>query len=123
FNFAGAWRDVQGATAEPTFATNGVGTTPMRVPTLRNVALTAPYMHDGSLSTLEPVIDHYQQAGRPAATKKSERDPVGARDGAALRTFTLSRKERRELVAFLQSLTDRTFTARGDGERTDSLSR
>jgi cytochrome c peroxidase len=56
FNFSGAWRDEQGATAEPTFANNGIGTAPMRVPTLRNVALTAPYMHDGRLSTLEAVL-------------------------------------------------------------------
>jgi cytochrome c peroxidase len=35
-----------------------------RVPTLRNVALTAPYMHDGSLASLEQVIDHYARGGR-----------------------------------------------------------
>ena len=105
FNFSGAWRDAQGATAEPTFANNGVGTTPMRVPTLRNVALTAPYMHDGSLSTLEAVLDHYEQAGPP------------------LRAFTLTEAERHELIEFLQSLTDRTFTAEFDGERTHHVSR
>jgi cytochrome c peroxidase len=105
FNFSGAWRDAQGATAEPSFANNGVGTTPMRVPTLRNVALTAPYMHDGSLSTLEAVLDHYQHAGPP------------------LRAFTLTKAEQHELIAFLQSLTDPTFTAEFDGERTHPVSR
>jgi len=105
FNFSGAWRDALGATAEPSFANNGVGTTPMRVPTLRNVALTAPYMHDGSLSTLEAVLDHYQHAGPP------------------LRAFTLTKAEQHELIAFLQSLTDPTFTAEFDGERTHPVSR
>jgi cytochrome c peroxidase len=105
FNFSGAWRDAQGATAEPTFANNGIGTAPLRVPTLRNVALTAPYMHDGSLSTLEAVLDHYQQAGPP------------------LRRFTLTVTEREEIISFLQSLTDPTFTAEFDGERTHPVSR
>ena len=123
FNFAGAWRDAQGATAEPSFARNGLGVQPMRVPTLRNVTLTAPYMHDGSLSTLEAVLAHYQQAGQRAATKKNDTDPVGAHDGPALRPFILSEAERHELIAFLQSLTDPTFTAGFDGERTYPVSR
>jgi len=123
FNFSGAWRDAQGATAEPTFANNGIGTAAMRVPTLRNVALTAPYMHDGSLSTLEAVLDHYQQAGQRAATKKNDPDPVGAHDGPRLRSFTLTEAERHELVAFLQSLTDPGFMAGFDGERTYPVSR
>ena len=105
FNFSGAWRDAQGATAEPSFANNGIGTAAVRVPTLRNVALTAPYMHDGSLSTLEAVLAHYEQAG------------------PTLRRFTLTAAERHELIAFLQCLTDPTFTAGFDGERTYSLSR
>lgn len=105
FNFSGAWRDAQGATADPTFANNGIGTAPMRVPTLRNVALTAPYMHDGSLSTLQAVLDHYQHAGPP------------------LRAFTLTAAERQELIEFLQSLTDRSFTAEFDGQRTNPVSR
>jgi cytochrome c peroxidase len=123
FNFAGAWRDAQGATAEPSFANNGMGGELVRVPTLRNVALTAPYMHDGSLSTLEAVLDHYQQAGRRAATKKNHPDPGGAHDGPALRPFTLTEAERHELIAFLQSLTDPTFIAGFDGERTYPVSR
>jgi cytochrome c peroxidase len=105
FNFSGTWRDAQGATGEPTFANNGVGTAAVRVPTLRNVALTAPYMHDGSLSTLEAVLDHYERAGPP------------------LRPFTLTGTERQEILSFLQSLTDPTFTAEFDGERTHPVSR
>jgi cytochrome c peroxidase len=105
FNFSGAWRDAQGATAEPSFANNGIGAAPVRVPTLRNVALTAPYMHDGSLSTLEAVLDHYEHTDPP------------------LRSFTLTEAERHEVISFLQSLTDPTFTAEFDGERTHPVSR
>ncbi|MEJ0037258.1 MAG: cytochrome c peroxidase [Gammaproteobacteria bacterium] len=123
FNFAGAWRDAQGATGEPSFASNGIGPVAARVPTLRNVASTAPYMHDGSLSTLEAVLDHYEQAGQRAATKIDNQKPAGAHEEPTLRPFTLTGAERRELIAFLQSLTDPTFTAGFDGERTHSVSR
>jgi cytochrome c peroxidase len=101
FNFSGAWRDSQGATGEPSFARNGIGPEPTRVPTLRNIQLTAPYMHDGRFSTLEAVVAHYENAGLRA-------DP--ANDGR--RAFTLTATERRDLIAFLHSLTDSSFTAR-----------
>jgi cytochrome c peroxidase len=103
FNFAGAWMDAQGTTGEPTFANNGVGAGSMRVPTLRNLASTAPYMHDGSFSTIEAVLAHYERAGP--------------------RPFALTPEERRALIAFLHSLCDPTFPARPDGERTHSVSR
>lgn len=92
FNFAGNWRDAQGATGEPSFAKNGASEQPMRVPTLRNIALTAPYMHDGRFATLEAVLDHYV--------------------AAQLRPFTLTADERRDLLAFLNNLTDPQFIAR-----------
>jgi cytochrome c peroxidase len=69
-----------------------------RVPTLRNIALTAPYMHDGSLANLEAVIDHYARGGQ----RNPRRDP-------RLRPLFLTPQERADLVAFLQSLTDRDF--------------
>jgi cytochrome c peroxidase len=69
-----------------------------RVPTLRNVALTAPYMHDGSLSSLDEVLDHYVQGGH--------KNP---RQDARIRPFVLSAAERADLLAFLASLTDREF--------------
>ena len=72
-----------------------------RVPTLRNIALTAPYMHDGSVPTLEAVLDHYAAGGR-AGGDSPYRDPV-------MRGFRLSDGERQELLAFLHSLTDRRF--------------
>jgi cytochrome c peroxidase len=66
-----------------------------RTPTLRNVALTPPYMHDGSLLTLQDVLDHYAEGGTPA-------DPLQDRRIAA---FEFAAGERDDLVAFLQSLT------------------
>lgn len=76
-----------------------------RVPSLRNVALTAPYMHDGSLATLEDVIDHYERAGARAAAQ-----PQAGVPQAGLRLFTLGANERRQLLAFLGALTDDVFT-------------
>jgi cytochrome c peroxidase len=74
-----------------------------RVPTLRNVALTAPYMHDGSLPSLSAVLDHYSRGGH--------RSP---RQDARVRPFTLSPSEQADLLAFLDSLTDREFVENPD---------
>lgn len=74
-----------------------------KIPTLRNVALTAPYMHDGSLKTLDAVIDHYQTGGRPHPNKS----PL-------LKPFHLTPAERRDLLAFLTSLTDPSFLQNPD---------
>lgn len=83
-----------------------------KAPTLRNVAQTAPYMHDGSLATLDDVIDHYARGGRLI-----EQGPY-AGDGRLnpfksefLRGFELSAAERADLLAFLQSLSDPTVSA------------
>lgn len=68
-----------------------------RAPTLRNIAVTAPYMHDGSLATLEEVIAHYAAGGR--AARNAQRSPI-------LRRFRLTPEETADLIAFLNSLTD-----------------
>ncbi len=96
FNFSGNWRDRAGATGSASFADEGLGVGPVRVPTLRNIALTAPYMHDGRFATLDAVLDHYQEVGR------QHQDP-------RLKAFTLSGAEREDLKAFLRSLTDRNL--------------
>jgi cytochrome c peroxidase len=99
-NFSGNWRDAQGATGRASFAVNGTSARPLRVPTLRNVALTAPYMHDGRFATLEAVLEHYAQLA-------SRRPPLDRR----LPQVALSQVERADLIAFLDSLTDETFAA------------
>jgi cytochrome c peroxidase len=67
-----------------------------RAPSLRNVAVTSPYMHDGSLPTLEAVMDHYARGGRTDHPNKS----------AIVRRIHLTEGEKRDLIEFLQSLTD-----------------
>jgi cytochrome c peroxidase len=103
FNFSGNWRDSQGETGKPSFASNGTSEQPMRVPTLRNITLTAPYMHDGRFPTLEAVVDHYAQVAERARAER------GKTTDARLRTFDLTQAEKAELIAFLDSLTDPSF--------------
>ena len=101
FNFAGNWRDSQGATGPASFADDGLDAGAVRVPTLRNIALTAPYMHDGRFATLDAVLDHYQRVGTlPDSVHGGRRDP-------RLKRFTLETSERADLEAFLNSLTGR----------------
>ena len=100
FNFNGNWRDTQGDTGKPGFANNGIGDQLMRVPTLRNIALTAPYMHDGRFATLDAVLDHYARIARQPTSD------------ARLRSFNLSPDERADLIAFLHTLTDAEFSGR-----------
>ena len=81
-----------------------------RAPTLRNIAVTAPYMHDGSIPTLDEVIAHYAAGGRtiPAGPRKG----IGSRNphkSQFLKGFTLTPREKRDLLAFLRSLTDESF--------------
>ncbi|MFN4122146.1 MAG: cytochrome-c peroxidase [Flavobacteriales bacterium] len=71
-------------------------------PTLRNIALTAPYMHDGRFQTLEEVIEHYNNGGQPSATI----DPLMKNVGEGL---NLSAQDKADLVAFLKTLTDTSF--------------
>lgn len=106
FNFAGNWRDAQGVTGRASFANDGTSTGPMRVPTLRNIALTAPYMHDGRFATLEEVLEHYSQLGERRHAAGS------ARYDRRLPSRALSAPERAELRAFLDSLTDESFVQR-----------
>jgi cytochrome c peroxidase len=101
FNFAGNWRDRDGTTGKAGFADDGLGIGPVRIPTLRNIALTAPYMHDGRFATLNTVLDHYERVGKlPSSAHGGQRDP-------RLKDFTLKPEERAALKAFLVSLTER----------------
>ena len=82
-----------------------------RAPTLRNIALTAPYMHDGSIATLEAVLmTHYARGGRLVTEGPYAGD--GARNpykSSLIAGFVLTEQERDEVLAFLQSLTDWDF--------------
>jgi len=74
-----------------------------RVPSLRNIALTAPYMHDGRFVTLEQVIDHYDHGVHPSATL----DPNLAKHPAS--GLSLTAPDKAALSAFLKTLTDPQF--------------
>ena len=81
-----AWRDGK-------LADDGAGEGKFKVPTLREVARTAPYMHDGSLATLEEVVDYYDRGGN--------QNPGLDED---LRPLHLSAEEKQALAAFLRAL-------------------
>lgn len=76
-------------------------------PSLRNIALTAPYMHDGSIETLEEVIEHYARGGRLIESGPYAGD---GRDNpnksALLNGFAITEQEKQDLIAFLRALTD-----------------
>lgn len=81
-----------------------------KAPTLRNIAVTGPYMHDGSIRTLEEVIEHYKSGGR--TIKSGPNAGVGAGNpnkSEFVKQFSLTEQERRDVLAFLRSLTDENF--------------
>jgi cytochrome c peroxidase len=81
-----------------------------KAPSLRNIGVTAPYMHDGSINSLEEVVAHYARGGRLISSGPNAGD--GRRHpnrSPFVRGFVLSAGERGDLVTFLHSLTDSTF--------------
>lgn len=81
-----------------------------RPPTLRNIALTAPYMHDGSIPTLEAVVRHYAAGGRVITSGPYAGDGrANPNKSSFVRQFDLTEQEVQDLVAFLESLTDQSF--------------
>lgn len=71
-----------------------------KTPTLRNIDRTAPYMHDGSLETLDDVVNFYDKGG-----KVNEADPVSGFLSGGIRPLNLTDDEKSDLVAFLKALT------------------
>ncbi len=69
-----------------------------KVPTLRNVSVTAPYMHDGAFQTLEEVVNHYNSGGKNHINQSEWVKPL-----------SLTKEEMQSLVAFLHTLTDKQF--------------
>ncbi len=76
-----------------------------KVPFLRNIALTAPYMHDGRFQTLEEVVEHYNSGIQPHPNL----DPILKRADGTPKQFNLSEEDKQALVAFLYTLTDDSF--------------
>jgi cytochrome c peroxidase len=129
-NFDGPVRSERNPQAAPTFANTGLysmdgrGSYPssdpglfdvtrkpadmgkMRVPTLRNICLTGPYMHDGSVASLSDAIDHYAQGGRQLPGGPDADNHLIDR---RIQPFVLSPQQKSDLIAFLASLTDSEF--------------
>lgn len=69
-----------------------------KVPSLRNIALTGPYMHDGSMESLEAVVDHYNEGGKEHPNKDERIKALG-----------LNSQEKQDLIHFLEALSDYSF--------------
>jgi cytochrome c peroxidase len=81
-----------------------------RAPSLRNVEVTAPYMHDGSVPTLEAVLDHYAAGGRLITTGPYAGDGrLHPNKSDLISRIDLNAQEKADLVAFLKTLTDENF--------------
>jgi cytochrome c peroxidase len=74
-----------------------------RATTLRNIELTAPYMHDGRFQTLEEVLDHYNSGGHYSET----RDPL-------IKPLGLTERQKSSIIAFLKTLTDTSYLRNPD---------
>jgi cytochrome c peroxidase len=85
-----------------------------KTPTLRNVAVTPPYMHDGSKKTLRDVIVHYNNGG---VTK--EGDPVNDFLSSGIRPLNLTDQEIDDLVSFMEALTSPQYASLPSGARTE----
>lgn len=82
-----------------------------KVPTLRNITVTAPYMHDGRFSTLEDVLDHYNEGIKWSSTLSpliAEADNVNKKALSRI-SLNLSENEKKAIIAFLHTLTDDEF--------------
>ena len=76
-----------------------------KVPTLRNIAITAPYMHDGSIETLEDVVVHYMNGGVTDAG-----DPVNDFLSGGIRELNIEVEQIEDLVAFMDPLIETSKT-------------
>ncbi|MBW2405226.1 MAG: di-heme enzyme, partial [Deltaproteobacteria bacterium] len=76
-------------------------------PSLRNIEVTAPYMHDGSIETLEEVLDHYARGGRLIESGPNAGDGKDNPNKNTLLTgFAMTEQEKQDMLAFLHALTD-----------------
>lgn len=81
-----------------------------RAPTLRNIAVSAPYMHDGSVETLEEVLDIYAAGGRNIVSGKYKGDGrANPHKSPFVKGFDMTKQDKADLLAFLHSLTDESF--------------
>jgi cytochrome c peroxidase len=97
----GAYPEIDRGLFDKTHVPSDMGR--FRAPTLRNIALTAPYMHDGSVATLEFAVAHYASGGVKSPVKSEH-----------IKGFSIGPQEKKDLIAFLESLTDKEFVTNPD---------
>jgi cytochrome c peroxidase len=106
FNRASVYADDEGQSARTALSFPRIGWElpgSFKTPTLRNVATTAPYMHEGQIATLQDVVEFYSTLAGAAAP--------GQHDEKIIRQLDLTTQEKADLVAFLESLTDEGLAA------------
>jgi cytochrome c peroxidase len=101
----GAYSDMDKGLIEITLEAKDMGR--FRAPTLRNVAVSAPYMHDGSLNSLNEVVDFYVDGGRGRGIDSPLKSPF-------VKGFEATEQDKLDLINFLHSLTDDTFLTNPD---------
>lgn len=97
---------------DETYADNGIGEKTgkaedmgtFKMPSLRNIELTAPYMHDGRFSTLEEVLEHYRSGAKTHANRGIQIPNGGYR-------AAMTDDDKANIIAFLKTLTDRSLTS------------
>jgi cytochrome c peroxidase len=87
-----------------------------RAPTLRNIAISAPYMHDGRFQTLDEALDHYIAGGKPGPNKDPFIHPLGfpSQNGTMVIYTGFTPYHKQALLKFLHTLTDTTFVNNPD---------
>lgn len=102
-------QDLRGATnigLDIVYKDNGLGNGKFKIPSLRNIELTGPYMHDGRFKTLEEVVNHYTNGIKP-----HQHLDVKFTDGKGnVKPLNLNSIEKKAIIAFLKTLTDQEMT-------------
>ena len=81
-----------------------------KIPSLRNIAITAPYFHDGSAANLNEVIEHYARGGRLLKQGKFAGDgELHPNKNQFIEGFKITNKEKLQLISFLKTLTDTSY--------------
>jgi len=106
-DFAASWRTATNIGLDMDYADEGAGNGSFKIPSLRNIGVTAPYMHDGRYETLEEVIEHYDNGVQPHP--HLDWALRGSNNGAQKLDLTLAEKQ--ALKAFLLTLTDEQYLA------------
>ncbi len=100
-HYAASWRKSANIGLDLNYSDNGAGHGKFKIPTLRNIALTSPYMHDGRFETLEEVLDHYTSGIKDHPNL----------DWALKHKIKLTEYEKGVLIDFLHTLTDHKITS------------